>query len=220
MRSTRKLERLIAIGLPLRSMIQPRRGGTRISCTRLLFGQQLIFLVLGDRQPAHAADQQCADRGLGAADQHHPPRKGQRLVDRRQANRAHRPSLQRSIRETAQLLNGKTRIEIRIGRNDGREGRRRADRRGNPPLAQQPKRQEHCRERPFEPIIAPHRAPVDEVEGDHRRTPKCDREAYRVAGEQVVDEAQRRCPPGREGVGAEQPPADQHQKAEVRDTSR
>ena len=46
MRSTRKSERLIAIGLPLRSTIQPRRGGTRISWTRLLSDKQLVMLVL------------------------------------------------------------------------------------------------------------------------------------------------------------------------------
>jgi hypothetical protein len=36
MMSTRKLALLIAIGFPNRSMIQPRRGGTGMSWTRLL----------------------------------------------------------------------------------------------------------------------------------------------------------------------------------------
>ena len=36
MRSTRKSLRLIAIGWPARSTIQPRRGGISRSCTRLL----------------------------------------------------------------------------------------------------------------------------------------------------------------------------------------
>ena len=43
MMSTRKLALLIAIGLPLRSMIQPRRGGTGISWTRLLSESSWYF---------------------------------------------------------------------------------------------------------------------------------------------------------------------------------
>ena len=108
MMSTRKLDRLIAIGLPLRSMIQPRRGGTGISWTRLLSRQQLVFLVLGDREPAHAADQQAADRRLGAAEQHHPPREGDRLVrggEPRSCFIARASSA--SIRDTIQATSGK-----------------------------------------------------------------------------------------------------------------
>ena len=77
MMSTRKLDRLIAIGLPLRSTIQPRRGGTGISWTRLLSRQELVLLVFGDREPAEAADQERADRRLRRRrEQHHPPREG------------------------------------------------------------------------------------------------------------------------------------------------
>ena len=47
--------------------------------------QQLVFLVLGDRQPAEPADEQGADRGLCTAEQHHPPREGDRLMSAGQA---------------------------------------------------------------------------------------------------------------------------------------
>ena len=94
----RKLALLIAIGLPLRSMIHPRRGGTGMSWTRLLSRQQLVLLVLSDREPAHAADQHRADGRLSSAKQHHPARKGDRLMRVGEPDVLHRLSLHASMR--------------------------------------------------------------------------------------------------------------------------
>ena len=88
----------------------PRRDRDQLHPVAL--AQQLVFLILGDRQPAHPADQQPTDRCLRPAEQHHPPRKGDRLMRDRDAHVLHRPSLHASMRETSQAKAGKTQMEM------------------------------------------------------------------------------------------------------------
>src|SRR5206468_9748254 len=91
----------------------PRRDGDQLNS--VTFRKQLIFLVLRDRQPAHATNQQPPDRRLRASKQHHPPREGDRLMGRRDPHVLHRPSLQASMRETIHAHKGKTQIEMITG---------------------------------------------------------------------------------------------------------
>ena len=81
----------------------------------VVFGQGLVAVVLRHREPAQAPDQQPADRHLGAADQQHPARECQRLVDRGEAAAVHCPSLQRSSRAMIEENKGKAAAEISSG---------------------------------------------------------------------------------------------------------
>jgi hypothetical protein len=82
----------------------------------IAFGQQLIMLVLRDRQPAKSPDQQRANRGLGAADERHAPREGEALVDRCETPlHLHRPSLHRSRRAMTQAAIGNAKMEMTSG---------------------------------------------------------------------------------------------------------
>ena len=53
-----------------------------MSCTRLLSLEQLVFLVLGNREPTEPSDEDASDDELRAPEQEHPPRKGDRLMGR------------------------------------------------------------------------------------------------------------------------------------------
>ena len=118
----------------------------------------------------------------------------------KRASHLHRPSLQRSSRETIQAASGKARTAISIGGSIDGEGHARARSTRRPAIrAIRRTSSSTAAKRPFDPIIAPHGAPVDQVQREHRRRPQRDRQADRVAGEQVVDEAERRRPPGRPG---------------------
>ena len=174
------------------------------------------MLVLGDRQIAEPRDQRAAERDLRAADQHHPPRKGDRLVRGGVARRLHRPSLQRSRRAAMKAAIGKQRTPTRIdGPALASKGTGAPSRPATRHWAISDRAMKHRGDRPFDPIVAPHRAAVEDVHGDHDRRPQRDRKPDRIADDEVIGEAERGRPPGRPGIGAKQPPADQHQQAEV-----
>ena len=192
-----------------------------ISWTRLLSDSSWYCWFSAIGEPAEPADQQRADRRLRAGRDGHPPRKGQRLVDGREAPlHLHRPSLQRSMRETTQATIGKARSRSRSGGTTVRKGSEApmtwATRHSAASFASEQQRLQG-------PIRASSRAtcaPIDEVERKHRRSPQRDGEADRMPGDQVVDEAQAEPPtrPARRPPGAAA--SDQSEKAEIRDTSR
>ena len=81
----------------------------------IAFRQELIFLILGNADPAHAANQQCADRALEPADHHGPAAEGETLggfgddlaLGRREF---HAITRQRSIRAHCRTTKGKSNI--------------------------------------------------------------------------------------------------------------
>ena len=89
----------------------------------IALGQELVMLVLGNGEPAKPAEDQCSDCSLRPRGNGHAPREGHRLMNRREAPfHLHRPSLQRSTRETNQATTGKERIEINNGGRTVRKG--------------------------------------------------------------------------------------------------
>src|SRR5205085_668661 len=87
-----------------------RRDWNQLDAVAL--GKKLVLLVLGDREPAHSADQEAADGSLATTEQHHPAREGDRLMRSRDAHVLHRPSLFASMRKTMKATTGNITTEM------------------------------------------------------------------------------------------------------------
>src|SRR5688572_21088957 len=91
----------------------PRRHDDQLDA--IVFAEQLVMLVLRNRQITEPGHQCRAESGLGAADEHHPARESDRLVGAGEALRPyHRPILHRSSRATTKAASGKQNMFRRI----------------------------------------------------------------------------------------------------------
>ena len=79
------------------------------------------------------------------------------------------PASTRSMRETAQALNGKAQIEIRNCGSIIANGNVGAAEPRDPPLKPAVDRNQHRRNHPLDPVIAPHGAAIDQIERQHCR---------------------------------------------------